>query len=66
MIIRVMRNGIWLLRHPGFAKLFYSLLLDLLMVEPVGPVNGKMRSRLLKKLWLLIKSIQVAQRGSSR
>ena len=59
MIIRVIRSAFWLLMHPGFAKLFYSLLLDLLMVEPVGPVSGKMRSRLMSKLWLLIKNMQV-------
>ena len=66
MIIRVMRNAIWLLRHPGFARLFYSVLVDLLMIEAVGPVNGNIRSRLMKKLWLLIKSVQAARRGTPR
>jgi hypothetical protein len=66
MILRVMRNGIWLLRHPGFAKLLYSLLLDLLMIESVGPVSTDIRSRLMKKLWLLIKFVQAARRGTPR
>ena len=63
MILRVMRNAIWLLRHPKFAKLFYSLLLDMLMVAPSGPVSRKMRSRLMSKLWLLIKAVKEAKRG---
>jgi hypothetical protein len=62
MIVRVIRNGIWLLGHPGFAKIFYSLLLDLLMIEAVGPVKADMRSRLMKKLWLLIKAVQTARK----
>ena len=61
MLIRVMRNAIWLLRHPGFAKLFYSLLLDLLMVEPVGAVDVKIRARLMRKMWALIKAVKEAK-----
>ena len=61
MMIRVIRNVIWLLMHPGFARLFYSLLLDLLMIEPVGGVKADMRSRLMKKMWGLIKAVQLAR-----
>lgn len=61
MMVRVVRNGIWLLRHPGFAKLFYSLFLDLLMVEPVGAVDVKIRSRVMRKMWALIKAVKEAK-----
>jgi hypothetical protein len=63
MIIRVIRSAFWLLMHPGFAVLFYSLLLDLRMLGPNGPVNAHMRSRLMSKLWILIKNMQSASRG---
>ena len=61
MMIRLIRNVIWLLRHPGFARLLYSLLLDLLMIEPVGAVDGKIRSRLMRKMWALIKEVKEAK-----